>query len=85
MSDNQHPEINPDETTTYQIRIKGHLANDWEDWFDNVSITQVNDGETLLTCTIQDQSALHGLLRRIRDLGLPLISVVQTEPDGSDE
>lgn len=70
---------------TYKIRIKGHLGHDWEDWFDNASITPAEDGETILTCTIRDQSALHGVLRRIRDLGVPLISVVRVEPDRPDE
>ena len=76
MSDQQQPKNNLDETTTYEIRIKGHLGHDWEDWFDNTNISQTDDGETILTCVIKDQSALHSMLRRFRDLGIPLISVV---------
>jgi hypothetical protein len=85
MSDDQQPEINLDEPATYEVRIKGHLGQDWEDWFDNTSISQTDNGETILTCTVQDQSALHGLLRRIRDLGIPLISVVQINADNAEE
>ncbi len=70
---------------TYKIRIKGHLNQDWSDWFDNTSISQTEDGETILTCTVSDQSALHGLLRRIRDLGVPLISVVRIDPNNAEE
>lgn len=81
----QHQDFNPDEVTTYKIRIKGHLGHSWEDWFDHASVTKADDGETILTCTVRDQSALHGLLRRIRDLGVPLISVVRLEPDSSDK
>lgn len=83
MSDQQQPGMNLDKTTTYEIRIKGHLGHNREDWFDNTSISRTDDGETILTCILKDQSALHGLLRRIRDLGMPLISVVQIS--SSDE
>lgn len=59
----------------YEIRIKGHLDNHWADWFDGLTITQDPNGETRLTGPVTDQAALHGLLRKVRDLGLPLISV----------
>ena len=59
----------------YQIRIKGHLGPQWTDWFGGLTITLEEGGETLLTCLVVDQAALYGLLRKVRDLGLPLISV----------
>ena len=84
MSDNPH-QMNLDDPMIYEIRIKGNLTQDWEDWFDNVQISHTANGETILTCTVRDQSALHGLLRRIRDLGVTLISVVPVKPDNSEE
>ena len=59
----------------YQIRIKGHLGQDWTDWFEGLSITLLENGETLLTGPVADQAALHGLLKLVRDLGMPLLSV----------
>jgi hypothetical protein len=64
----------------YQIRIKGHLSDQWADWFGGVNITLEANGNTLLTCPVIDQAALHGLLRKVRDLGMPLISVIQLDP-----
>lgn len=84
MSNTSH-HMNLDEPLNYKIRIKGHLNQDWEGWFDNVTIKQTDDGETIITCTVKDQSALHGLLRRIRDLGIPLISIVRINPSNDDE
>ena len=59
----------------YQIRIKGHLGDQWTDWFDGLAITLEDNGDTLLTGSVPDQAALHGLLRKVRDLGMPLVSV----------
>jgi hypothetical protein len=59
----------------YAIRIKGHLDQRWTDWFDGLSFTHAGDGTTLLVGTLADQAALHGVLNKIRDLGLPIISV----------
>lgn len=59
----------------YQIRIKGHLASLWADWFEGLTITLEDNGDTLLTGMVVDQAALHGLLRKVRDLGMLLISV----------
>ena len=84
MSHNAKP-TNSDDPITYEIRIKGHLSADWDHWFDCLSVVQVDDGETVLTCTVCDQSALHGLLRRIRDLGVLLISIVQVTSDSADD
>jgi hypothetical protein len=63
----------------YQIRIKGHLDNLWTDWFDGLTITLEDYGDTLLTGPVVDQAALHGLLKKVRDLGMPLLSVVQVQ------
>ena len=68
----------------YQIRIEGHLNPQWADWFGDAAVTLQDNGETLLTCTVVDQAALYGLLRKVRDLGIPLVSVVRVEPDRDD-
>lgn len=60
----------------YQIRLKGHLGGQWSDWFEGLTITLEESGETLLTGPVVDQAALHGLLKKVRDLGLPLLSVI---------
>ena len=65
----------PDQPTAYEIRIKGHLAPEWTDWFDGLAITLENNRDTVLAGLIVDQAALHGVLRKVRDLGVPLISV----------
>jgi hypothetical protein len=64
----------------YQIRIKGHLGREWTDWFEGLAITALDNGETLLTGPLIDQAALHGLLRKVRDLGVPLLSVNRVKP-----
>ena len=63
------------ESRVYQIRIKGHLNSSWSEWFEGLSMTHEEDGTTVLTGPVADQPALHGLLVKIRDLGLPLVSV----------
>jgi hypothetical protein len=65
----------------YRITIKGHLDSEWSDWFDGLTITLVDNGETILTGPIVDQTALHGVLIKIRDLGLPLLSLARIEPE----
>lgn len=69
------------QTTIYQIRVKGELDSKWADWFDGLTLTFAEEGETVLTGPIVDQAALHGVLKKIRDLGVPLLSVVQVETD----
>lgn len=71
--------------TVYQIKLEGHLGQQWASWFGNVTITLENNGETLLTGPMVDQAALHGLLKKVRDLGLPLVSVVRVKPAWADE
>ena len=65
----------PGQPVVYEIRIEGHLGPQWADWFEVLTITQEANGDTLLTGPLADQAALHGLLRKVRDLGLPLLSV----------
>lgn len=69
---------------TYQIRLQGHLGAQWAAWFEGMSITLEENGDTLLTGPVADQAALHGLFKKIRDLGLPLLSVICVEPDQAD-
>ena len=63
----------------YQIVVKGHLDSEWSEWFDGLTITLVDNGETILSGPVVDQTALHGVLIKIRDLGLPLLSLTRTE------
>jgi hypothetical protein len=70
----------PDRPMIYQIRIEGHLGPRWSEWFDGLTITPEEGGETLLTGPVADQAALHGLLRKVRDLGIPLKSAVRVKP-----
>ena len=76
MSNELNSKTDPGEPMVYQIRIKGHLGSQWTDWFGGLSITLEDNGETLLTGPVVDQAALHGLLKKVRDLGMPLISVI---------
>lgn len=64
----------------FQIKVKGHLGSQWRDWFDNLAMDQTDEGETIISGPIVDQAALHGLIAKVRDLGLPLLSIVKTEP-----
>lgn len=68
----------------YRIKVKGHLDRRWTEWFGGLTITLEDNGETLLTGQVADQAALHGLLRKVRDLGLPLISVSRAQTDQID-
>jgi hypothetical protein len=68
----------------YGIRLKGHLAPRWTAWFDGLSLTNENDGTTIIHGFVADQAALHGLLQRVRDIGLQLVSVTRVEPDQPD-
>jgi hypothetical protein len=64
----------------YEIRLKGHLDSRWATWFDGLSLTNESDGTTIIRGPVVDQAALHGLLQKVRDVGLPLVSVTQVEP-----
>ncbi len=80
MNERHRPETDLSQPMVYQIRIEGHLGRHWTEWFGDVTITLEDNGETLLTCLVVDQAALHGLLRKVRDLGMPLISAIRLEP-----
>ena len=67
----------PDQLMVYQIRVEGHLRAEWAEWFEGLSVSLEPDGTTLLSGPVVDQAALHGLLKKVRDLGLPLLSVNQ--------
>lgn len=87
MSRQRNPKTNPHQPVVYQIRIKGHLSPGWTDWSEGLPLT-LEGGDTLLTGPVADQAALHGLLKKVRDLGIPLISVSPVDAsrvDKSDE
>jgi len=84
MSNEHEIKANSPHGTTYEIRIMGHLPTQWTDWFEDFTITPENNGATRLIGSVIDQSALHGLLKKIRNLGIPLLSVNRIEPDNSD-
>jgi len=72
--------LDPVQPTIYQIRLEGHLDDQWADWFSGLTITLEDNGDTLLTGLVVDQAALFGLLKKVRDLGIPLVSVNCVEP-----
>ena len=84
MSNNLNPKTDPSQPMVYQIRIKGHLGRQWTDWFGGLTITLEDNGDTLLTGPVVDQAALHGLLKKVRDLGMPLVSVSPVRPGLTD-
>ena len=79
MANKLNPTTDPDRSMVYQIRIQGHLGSEWTDWFEGLTLTLEAHGEMLLTGSVVDQAALHGLLRKVRDLGMPLLSVIAVE------
>jgi hypothetical protein len=85
MSNELTSQTDADQPSIYQIRFKGHLRSEWADWFGGLTITLEADGDTLLTGPVADQAALHGLFRKVRDLGLTLVSVNRVEPIQPDE
>jgi hypothetical protein len=85
MSKELEPRTDPSQPVVYQIRLKGHLGSQWTDWFGGLTITLEHNGDTLLTGPLVDQAALHGLLKRVRDLGIPLLSVSPLETIQTDQ
>jgi hypothetical protein len=85
LSNELNQKTDPNQPVVYQIRIKGHLDHEWTDWFEGLTVTLYDNGDTLLTGLVVDQAALHGLLKKVRDLGLPLVSVSPIEPSQADE
>lgn len=84
MSNKRRSKTDSQQSQVYQIRITGHLSQPWMDWFDNLTITLVEDGDTLLTGPVPDQAALYGLLKKVRDLGMPLVSVTQVQTNATN-
>ncbi len=74
----------PSEAVVYQVRVEGQLNARWTEWFEGLAITLDANGDTVLTGAVIDQAALHGLLKKVRDLGMPLISVVRIEAEPHD-
>ena len=81
MNDEHATADNRREAGQYEIRLAGHLDQRWAAWFDGLTLTHQDDGTTVLHGPVVDQAALHGLLQKIRDLGLPLVSAAQVSPD----
>lgn len=84
-NDLPNKETDPDQPIGYQIRIQGLLRREWSDWFEGLTITWEDNGDTLMTGLIVDQAVLHGLLRKIRDLGMPLLSVTRLQTPKEEE
>ena len=84
MSNNHSPQHDADQPMVYQIWIKGHLGRQRMDWFEGLTITLEEDGNTLLTGPVVDQAALHGILKKVRDLAMPLLSVSSVGPGPQD-
>jgi len=84
MSNKLNPKTDPCQSMVYQIRIKGHLGSQWTDWFGGLAITLEENGDTLLTGPVIDQAALYGLLKKVRDLGMPLLSVNRVDLGQAD-
>jgi hypothetical protein len=80
MTEPRDPREGRPEVGRYEIRIRGHLETRWAAWFDGMTLSHEPDGSTVLRGAVIDQSALHGLLQKVRDIGLPLVSVAYVEP-----
>lgn len=84
MSNKRKPTTNSSQATVYRIRLEGHLGPGWTGWFEGMTITLEEGGDTLLAGPVLDQAVLHGLLKKVRDLGMPLISVTRVETGHAD-
>ena len=85
MANSRDPTTDPSRPLVYQIRVRGHLGRQWADWFGGLTVTPEDTGNTLLTGPVADQAALHGLLTKVRDLGMPLVSVTHIDPKRANE
>ncbi|KRE25849.1 hypothetical protein [Agromyces sp. Soil535] len=81
MTEPHRPSTGLDQPAWYEVRLKGHIDQQWGDWFEGMTSTTESDGTTVLSGPLIDQAALHGLLRKVGDLGMTLISVNVVEPD----
>jgi len=84
MSNKRNAIRDTDQPIVYQIRITGHLGREWADWFEGLAITLEDNGDTLLSGPLVDQAALHGVLKKVRDLGMPLVSVTRVRSGETD-
>jgi hypothetical protein len=84
MANKYNPNTDPDQPMVYQIILQGHLGAQWTEWLGGLAITLQENGDTLLIGPVVDQAALYGLLRKVRDLGLPLLSVNRMKPYQAD-
>jgi hypothetical protein len=84
MTSKTNSESEKAQPMVYQIRIKGHLGREWTDWFEGLTITALDGGETLLIGPVVDQAALYGLLKKVRDIGMPLLSVNHVQANQAD-
>jgi hypothetical protein len=84
MSNKPNSPVDLIQPLIYQIRLEGHLDRQWTDWFDGLTIMLEEKGDTLLTGPVVDQSALYGLLKKVRDLGMSLVWVIRLEPRPTD-
>jgi len=84
MTDRRTPTPDRSGAGSYEIRLAGHLDAHWTTWFDGLGVSRDGDGTTVISGPIADQAALHGVLQRVRDLGLPLVSVNRVEPEQPD-
>ena len=84
MSNTLNMKHDSSQSMVYQIRLQGHLGLQWTEWFEGLTITLEDNGDTLVTGPVVDQAALHGLLKKVRDLGMPLVSVIRVEPGQAD-
>jgi hypothetical protein len=84
MSNKRNATPDSGQPVVYRIRITGHLGREWTDWFEGLAITLEDNGDTLLTGPVVDQAALHGVLKKVRDLGMPLVSVNRVRPGQAD-
>ena len=84
MPNNLNPTHGAGQPMVYQIRIKGHLSPQWTDWFEGMAITPEDNGDTLVTGPVIDQAALHAVLKRVRDVNLPLLSIMEVRSKGED-
>jgi len=80
MTNNLNPTTDLTSPLVYEIKVEGHLGDQWADWFGGATITLEGNGDTLITRPVIDQAALYGLLKKVRDLGMPLVSVKRVQP-----